>query len=189
MTAARRFTPAEIFVSILTGFSGLLAIVVLALWAHSFHRADTLHIPGPGAGSFQLISDEGRLMVGLFPEDTPGTRVWGRRMTAQLSDLQMERDRFFLLDFWGWGVSIPHLVWAAAFAIPPIWWIIVVRDRRELQLRLRGGLCRVCGYDLRYSENRCPECGTEINVAGTIMSNATSDAALEPALPPPPLST
>ena len=183
----RRFTAAEILVSILAGFSALAAVVVLALWAHSFHRADTLHIPGPGNGSIDVISDEGRLMVGVFMEET-GRSMWGRQSSARLSDLQMDRGRVFLTDLWGWGVSIPHLIWAGAFAIPPIWWIIVVRDRKELQLRLTGGLCRVCGYDLRYSEHRCPECGTEINVAGTILSNARTEAALEPALPPPPLS-
>jgi hypothetical protein len=39
---------------------------------------------------------------------------------------------------------------------------IVVETRRERYRRaLRESLCVVCGYDLRASAARCPECGAE----------------------------
>ena len=42
-------------------------------------------------------------------------------------------------------------------AILPTWWLI--RNRRGNREEPKGG-CHVCGYDLRTTPARCPECGT-----------------------------
>lgn len=55
-----------------------------------------------------------------------------------------------------WNLVVPHAYAAAALLPLPAWWVFAMsRDRR----RRRAGLCRKCGYDLRSSPERCPECG------------------------------
>jgi hypothetical protein len=43
-----------------------------------------------------------------------------------------------------------------------IWIIWLTRTIREESKRTREGLCMHCGYDLRHSQDRCPECGEPI---------------------------
>lgn len=50
-----------------------------------------------------------------------------------------------------WGVV------AASTLLPAFWMIAAIRRRRT---RIEG-CCRRCGYDLRATPERCPECGTE----------------------------
>jgi hypothetical protein len=54
-------------------------------------------------------------------------------------------------------ISVPHWFLAAAFlgvALPGL------RRARRDRIQIRAGLCPTCGYDLRASPERCPECGT-----------------------------
>lgn len=57
-------------------------------------------------------------------------------------------------------VSVP-LAWPTlAFLAPPTLAIALAWRRRRRAARV--GLCRVCGFDLRASPERCPECGTPV---------------------------
>jgi hypothetical protein len=51
-------------------------------------------------------------------------------------------------------------IWPA-FALTLPAWVWVLRELRRRR-RLRAGLCLRCGYDLRASKDRCPECGHPI---------------------------
>jgi hypothetical protein len=54
--------------------------------------------------------------------------------------------------------SLPDGAAAAASALPPAMWMLTRRAARGRRRRERG-LCARCGYDLRVTPDRCPECG------------------------------
>ncbi|HEY8750694.1 MAG TPA: hypothetical protein VIM11_22105 [Tepidisphaeraceae bacterium] len=64
-------------------------------------------------------------------------------------------------------ITVAYQVTAVPFAVPAFVtgviglspWIGRRRRVRERDHRLARGLCAVCGYDLRATEGRCPECG------------------------------
>ena len=62
-------------------------------------------------------------------------------------------------------IVLPWWFIATLTATPPALAARRLRQRRRRTARVRAGLCGRCGYDLRASEERCPECG-ELPTAG-----------------------
>ena len=61
-------------------------------------------------------------------------------------------------------VVIPHWLLALATALLP-GRLLIRYGRYRYRKSFRPGVCRSCGYDIRATPDRCPECGTA--VAGT----------------------
>jgi hypothetical protein len=58
-----------------------------------------------------------------------------------------------------YDVFLPIWLYAMAFAALPL--MTALRHLRIHRRRI-SGLCHTCGYDLRASAERCPECGTGV---------------------------
>lgn len=56
-------------------------------------------------------------------------------------------------------IAVPFWFIVTLTAVIPVAWLTAVRRRRS---RARENRCMNCGYDLRASAERCPECGTAV---------------------------
>ena len=71
----------------------------------------------------------------------------------------------------GWIGQIAVTTWASGILVGGL--ISIARRERDLLFDLRhaAGCCVTCGYDLRASKDRCPECGAAIAPAVPPMRN------------------
>jgi hypothetical protein len=61
-----------------------------------------------------------------------------------------------------WFVCAPHAAYALVLSVPLQ--TLIFRTLRNRRRRSRG-MCTACGYDLRATRDRCPECGRPIPLA------------------------
>ena len=172
----------------LSALSLLLCAAAVVLWAVSYVAPGgagrrTWRIGGrPTVGITEVgfASARGRVAFGTLSREVPGgittgeTRqavqwVWGR---GALVDFIRYREWYGPLGFEfsrtrggpggsGWTVMVPYWALCLLTAIPPAYRLARI-GRRRRQERLRLGLCPRCGYDLRATPGRCPECGTAV---------------------------
>jgi hypothetical protein len=62
------------------------------------------------------------------------------------------------------------------FALPAAVTLLTLRARLRRRRRIARGLCANCGYDLRASRNRCPECGTPMPQSNVMLVMDSPDA-------------
>ena len=60
------------------------------------------------------------------------------------------------------GVLVPNWFLLALSVLAPSRWVTLHRGRWRRQRLAAAGLCRRCGYDLRATTDRCPECGLTV---------------------------
>jgi hypothetical protein len=70
---------------------------------------------------------------------------------------------------WGWehawGIAVPAWSWVLFFGLLPAGRGMMALRRTR---RKEENLCRKCGYDLRATKERCPECGTGVETLSRV---------------------
>ena len=156
-------------------FVALGVLCVRSHWFDDAVRYDRVN------STFAAESDFGRLMLVSFFTNRPSSMPTGLHYRTTIIALRLKGDT--AIERWGfrssafsrrWGfgyyvsygpfsvirsILIPHWVFMVAAAILPTVWL--GQEWKKLR-RIRHGLCLTCGYDLRASKERCPECGTAI---------------------------
>ena len=137
--------------------------------------------PTPGGKRFRVRDirlDETpthrRFQAAAFDEQTVGTSVAGTRwQTGRRPVGPVDTDATPVATMRRWGaVVVPHAYVVALSGGYPVWRAVrMLRNRR----RNRAGLCRVCGYDLRATPGRCPECGAEPEVQASGLVSAKAE--------------
>jgi hypothetical protein len=153
-----------------TILSLLLFATVLSLWAVSYWRAIRLRYLEPVGGWSMVIGQPyfdgfGEVFHGhiSWTDELRPSRPRGRP-TAGLTIDDPILPHGGLLGFkyrrplsgpgiWTREIATPLWPWALVGSVAPAVWLIRRRGPRTL------GHCRTCGYDLRVTPGRCPECG------------------------------
>jgi len=71
--------------------------------------------------------------------------------------------------FGAYSLTISYRWLFAVALMMPTWWLLWIVPRRRRSMR--RGLCPVCGFDLRATPNRCPECGTVVQHESALKSD------------------
>jgi hypothetical protein len=134
------------------GASAVLCIAVCVLWVRSYFPLDGTpsDVHGDdfwfGGNRHELFSVGGEIFYSYWPTGF----VHGEMGGWYWHGFGFKKDKLVLM------MVAPHWLLAAISGAPAAFGLFrLSRNRRERQ----AGLCRACGYDLRATPERCPECG------------------------------
>lgn len=174
------------FFNFLAALSLLFCAGMIALWLRSYWGVDQFiyitdtkrYVVNFGDGEFALQTAESeyfRNMQGWQWRRWPGRQfvwqqsLWNRSVVAQ-SPARRTRFGFWWGGIWNGDSSGVVSGSTSPGVIGPLWPLVLLPAvfpiawsagyRRRLRRRRKAhGLCPMCGYDVRATPERCPECG------------------------------
>jgi len=175
---------------LLSGLSLLLLLSTAAIWVRSFWVGDELNwqnLPDRSHVDRETIwCSRGGVRFSVYHWSETDSQLWGDWCFIHLRDnaafypsveLLPNCSHYAALGFEAMpeaglmatarvahmvirSFTVPLYFPCLLFAILPAHYLLRLRRRRRFARRLAQGCCIACGYDLRASSGRCPECGT-----------------------------
>jgi hypothetical protein len=163
------------FSVLLSGISLVACIAMAWIWARSHDAPEAIF---SASGGWQLVSCDGRITWyesprpgrlrylhrhAIWYEPDTEAMLWPRMM---ILDALREHGRFGFVWLGGWRprvLVVPHASLVVLFAIAPAA-AVTVSLRRRFRPAAGRETCSQCGYDLCATPERCPECGTAVEV-------------------------
>lgn len=159
--------------TIAAGVSLILFLITSIMWVRSYWRIDAIvyadtsreWVVGGVGGRFVVRNAPASSRQGFefhssayrWPVVQLGHGFW-RRLGFSHYVLEVDPRRPFM----GLQQSVTVVpIWSVAFlwGVVPLAWSGRALKRRKMRDRVNRGLCKQCGYDLRATPDRCPECG------------------------------
>lgn len=160
--------------NLLAGFSLLLCLASITLWIWSHFLDEEIGWSTQSHTTTGLGCYSGSIALAWITSDTvnaPG--FLHHSYDAQKVPLRVPPG----VSSWQWWGFMAYVVrasqrqigilivpaWAptALFAALPLLWLLRFRSFRR-RWRAQHNFCATCGYDLRATPDRCPECGTAV---------------------------
>ena len=167
--------------NLLTALSLLLSVAVAALWVRSYVVSDIVlhgrtfaHADSSGSKDWTARSNCGRMTVQYTSFTGVAGHPFRNRWLWDWAPYPPEpgADAYSPLErlgiSWTWERYSPQDALLQRSVTLPLWLLTAlsatipaIRLVRRMWRTHAAGLCPTCGYDLRASPNKCPECGSE----------------------------
>jgi len=186
MAVRRRSAPALTWRGAVGVFALLLVLGTAGLWMADSSDGHLLAVFASGGRVSGILSWRGRVSLVLTNVGAGADRAWtaearrvsydDARILSTMLAARAEREDRTAWFSWGRGsfsnvpgsqffvATLPHGLLLVVLAVPAI---LGMRGGWIFWRRRREGRCIRCGYDLRATPAKCPECGWEREAAGT----------------------